>query len=471
MSLTTTVEPLEGNKVRLHVAIPAADFERAIDAAFRKLAHEVKIPGFRPGKAPRRLLEGRFGTEVARDQALRDALPEYYAEAVVNEDVDVIAPPEIEITAGEEEGDVEFDAVVEVRPVVEVEGHDKLRVEVDLPEITDEVVAEQVDQLRDRFADLADSDQPLTDGDYAEIDITGSIAGEDVEGLSATDYLYSVGSAIVTEKLDEELRGKKTGDILLFDDELPERFGEQAGEAVSFRVLVKETKKKVLPELTDDWVGEVSEFDTVEALQDDIRTRLELYGKVQAGVQVREKIFNEAAGLVSIELPDSLVNQEMERRLHDMAHRLEEQMKGLTIPQYLAMTGQDQQEFVDTLRDSAKEAVRADLALRAVIVQEQIEATDDELTAEIERVAERFEEKPAQVRKDLERRGVLEAVRSDIARSKALQFLVDHAEVVDTNGNPVDLTLPEPSATEEAPEAAEVAEVAAADESQEEPES
>ena len=467
MSLTTTVEPLEGNKVRLHVAIPAADFERAIDAAFRKLAHEVKIPGFRPGKAPRRLLETRFGTEVARDQALRDALPEYYSEAVVMEAVDVIAPPKIEITAGEEEGDVEFDAVVEVRPVVEVAGHDKIRVEVDLPEITDEVVAEQIDQLRDRFADLADSDQPLIDGDYAEIDIAGSIAGEDVEGLSATDYLYNVGSAIVTDKLDEELRGKKSGDILLFDDELPERFGEQAGEAVSFRVLVKETKKKVLPELTDGWVGEVSEFDTVEALQDDIRTRLDLYGKVQAGVQVREKIFNEAAGLVSIELPDSLVNEEMERRLHDMAHRLEEQMKGLTIPQYLAMTGQDQQEFVDTLRASAKEAVRADLALRAVIVQEQIEATDDELTAEIERVAERFDEKPAQVRKDLERRGVLEAVRSDIARSKALQFLVDHAEVVDANGNPVDLTLPEPTT----PEDAEVAEVAAAEEPQEEPES
>jgi trigger factor len=443
MSLTTSVEPLEGNKVRLHVAIPAADFERAIDAAFRKLAHEVKIPGFRPGKAPRRLLESRFGVEVARDQALRDALPEYYAEAVVMEDVDVIAAPEIEITAGEDDGDVEFDAVVEVRPVVEVAGHDKLRVEVELPEVTDDVIAQQVDQLRERFADLEDSDQPLTDGNYAEIDITGSIAGEDVEGLSATDYLYNVGSGIVTDKLDTELHGKKTGDILLFDDELPERFGEQAGEPVSFRVLVKDTKKKVLPELTDEWVGEVSEFDTVDALRDDIRTRLDLYGKVQAQVQVREKIFDEAAGLVSIEIPDSLVNQEMERRLHDMAHRLEEQMKGLTIPQYLAMTGQDQQNFVDTLRESARGAVRADLALRAVIAQEQIEATDDELTAEIERVAERFDEKPAQVRKDLERRGVLEAVRSDIARSKALQFLVDHAEVVDANGNPVDLTLPD----------------------------
>ena len=465
MSLTTSVEPLEGNKVRLHVAIPAADFERAIDAAFRKLAHEVKIPGFRPGKAPRRLLESRFGTEVARDQALRDSLPEYYSEAVVQEDVDVIAPPEIEITAGEEEGDVEFDAVVEVRPAVEVVGHDNLRVEVDVPEITDEVIAEQVDQLRERFADLADSDQPLTDGDYAEIDITGSIAGEDVEGLSANDYLYSVGSGIVTDKLDEELRGKKTGDILLFDDELPERFGDQEGEAVSFRVLVKETKKKVLPELTDEWVGEVSEFDTVAAFQDDIRTRLDLYGKVQAGVQVREKIFTEAAGLVTIEPPDALVNQEMERRLHDMAHRLEEQMKGLTIPQYLAMTGQDQQEFVDTLRESSKEAVRADLALRAVIVQEAIEASEDELTAEIERVAEQFDEKPAQVRKDLERRGVLEAVRSDIARSKALQFLVDHAEVVDANGNPVDLTLPDPPPSSD--EAADVNQ----NEPEEEPES
>jgi trigger factor len=163
---------------------------------------------------------------------------------------------------------------------------------------------------------------------------------------------------------------------------------------------------------------------------------------------VREKIFTEAAGLVSIEIPDTLVNQEMERRLHDLAHRLEEQMKGLTIPQYLAMTGQDQQEFVDGLREGAHEAVRADLALRAVIVQESIEATEDELTIEIERVAERFDEKPAQVRKDLERRGVLEAVRSDIARSKALQFLVDHAEVVDEAGNPVDLTLPQPNDAE-----------------------
>ncbi len=448
MSVTTSVEALEGNKVRLHVAIPAADFEQAIDAAFRKLAREVKMPGFRPGKAPRRLLEARMGTEIARDQALRDALPEYYAEAVVAEDVDVIAPPEIDITAGEDDGDVEFDAVVEVRPVVTVEGHDALRIEIEKPDVSEELVDQQVDSLRERFADLEDSSAPLTDGDYAEIDIKGSIEDESIEGLSATDYLYEVGSGIVVPKLDEELHGKRPGDILKFDDTLPERFGDRAGEDVAFQVLVKEAKKKVLPELTDTWVGEVSEFETVDALKADVRTRLDLYGRVQASMAVREKIFEAAAELVSDDVPETLVSSEMERRLHDLAHRLEEQGIRMTIPQYLAATGQDQQEFVENVRAGAIEAVRADLALRAVIVQESIEATETELDAEIERLAERMDEKPAKVRKDLERRGVIEAVRSDIARGKALAFLTEHAEVVDAEGEPVDLSLPQPAESE-----------------------
>jgi trigger factor len=472
MSLTTSVEPLEGNKVRLHVAIPAADFEQAIDAAFRKLAHEVKMPGFRPGKAPRRLLEARLGTEIARDQALRDALPDYYAEAVGTEAIDVIAPPEIDITAGEEDGDVEFDAVVEVRPVVEVEGHDALRIEIDKPEITDERIDEQVDALRERFADLEDSAAPLTDGDYAEVDITGSVGGESVEGLSATDYLYEVGSGIVVPELDVQLRGKRPGDILQFDDTLPERFGERAGEEVGFRVLVKEVKRKVLPELTDEWVEEVSEFDKVDALRDDIRARLDLYARVEASMAVREKVFTAAAALVSADIPDTLVNQEMERRLHDLAHRLEEQGIGMTIPQYLAVTGQDQTEFVDNLRETATEAVRADLALRAVIAQEAIAATDEEVDAEIDELARRMDEKPAKVRKDLERRGVLEAVRSDIARGKALAFLIDHAEVVDADGEPVDLSLPRADTDEAEPDPDEDEDEAEdADESEEEPKS
>ena len=195
--MESTVETLDGNKVKLHVTVPADEFERAIDGAFKKLAREVRVPGFRPGKAPRQLLEARFGPEAAREQALRDALPEYYVEAVEANDVDVIAPPEIEITAGEEDGDVAFDAVVEVRPQVRLLGYDELVVELPYEAVDDPAVDQQVDALRERFASLEDSEYPLIDEAYATIDITGTVDGELVEGLTASDFLYRVGSAMV----------------------------------------------------------------------------------------------------------------------------------------------------------------------------------------------------------------------------------------------------------------------------------
>ena len=447
--VTTSVEELDDNKVRLHVSIPEAEFERAIDAAFRKLAGEVKIPGFRPGKAPRKLLEARLGPDIARDQALRDSLPGYYAQAVDSESLDAIAAPEIDITAGEDGGDVEFDAVVQLRPVVELSGYEGLRVEIPTPEVTDDTVDGQVDALRDRFADLEDSARPLVEGDFAQIDIKGYVHDEVVDALTATDYLYEVGSGLLVPKLDEELTGKRPGDILKFNDALPERFGDRAGEEVSFQVLVKEAKRKVLPDVTDEWASEASEFDTVDELRADIRKRMELVGRMQAQMAARDKVLDAASDLVAIELPDALVQQEMEQRLHDMAHRLEAQ--GATIQQYLAATGMEEKEFVQQVRGSAERAARADLALRAVAMQEGIVTTDEEVDQEVERIAERLEEKPRKVRRDLERRGILEAVRSDIARGKALRFLVDHADVVDETGNTLDLKVPEgePSPTQD----------------------
>jgi trigger factor len=447
--VTTSVEELDENKVRLHVSIPAAEFERAIDAAFRKLAREVKIPGFRPGKAPRKLLEARLGADVARDQALRDALPDYYTQAVESEALDTIAAPEIDIIAGEDSGDVEFDAVVEVRPVVELSDYEGLRVEVPAPAVTDEAVDAQVDALRDRFADLEDSARPLAEGDYAQIDIRGYVHDEAVDALTATDYLYEVGSGLLVPKLDEELTGKRPGDILKFNDKLPERFGERAGEEVAFQVLVKEAKRKVLPDLTGEWASEASEFETVEELRADIRRRIELVSRVQAQMAARDKVLDAVSELVTIDLPDALVQREMEQRLHDMAHRLEGQ--GVTLQQYLAATGTEEQDLLQQVRTSAERGVRADLALRAVAAQEDVEVSDQELDEEIERIAERLQEKPAKVRRDLERRGILEAVRSDIARGKALRFLVDHADVVDEAGNTLDLKVPEgePSPTQD----------------------
>ncbi len=441
-SLTTSVESLDDNKVRVSVTVPAAEFEKAVDAAFRKLAGEVKVSGFRPGKAPRRLLEARFGTEFAREQALRDALPDYYEQAIVAEAVDAIAVPEIDITAGEDEGDVTFDAVVEIRPVVSVVGYDRLRVEVASPAVADEAVDAQIDSLRERFADLADSDDPLIDGNFALIDIKSSAGDDVVDALSASDFLYEIGSAMLVDELDEQLRGTQPGAILKFDAELPERFGEQAGDTITFQVVVKEAKRKVLPDVDDEWVSEVSEFDTVEDLRADVANRLGLVAKVQAQMLVRDKVLEAVAELVAIEIPDALVEGEMERRLHDLAHRLEHE--GMTIPQYLMMTGQEQGPFVDELRAGCTQAVRADLALRSVVVQEAITAEDAEVDAEVDRLAARLEQKPAKVRRDLERNGAIEALRSDLSRGKAVQFLVEHAEVVDEEGNPVDLTLPQP---------------------------
>jgi trigger factor len=446
--MDTSVETLEANKVKLHIAVSEAEFEPAIDAAFRKLAHEVRIPGFRPGKAPRRLLEARFGPEVGREQALKDGLPGFYADAVVAEDIDVIAPPEIEITAGEESGPIEFDAVVETRPVVQLSGYEGLRVQLDFTPVDDEAVERQIDQLHDRFADLEDSDDPLVDGSYASMDLSATIDGAPVDALTASDLLYEVGSDGLVPALDEALRGTGPGAVLEFTDVLPERFGEQAGTEVAFRALVKDAKRKVLPELTDEWVAENTDAETVDALRDESRRRIDLFGKVQAQMAMRDRVLDELSGLVDIEAPEALVGQELDSRLHDLVHRIEAQ--GLSIPQWLAATGQDQAEFIDQMRGGAARAVLADLALRAVVVQEGIEASDEELETEIARLAERTGEKVQKVRRDLDRRGLLEAVRSDIARGKALQFVVDAAVALDSNGAEIDVSIPTPDATPEA---------------------
>jgi trigger factor len=438
--MQSTIEPLEGNKVKLHVAVPAQEFEHAIDQAFRKLASQVKVPGFRPGKAPRKLLEARFGTEAARDQALRDALPEYYVEALNQNEVDPIAPPEIEITAGEESGDVEFDAVVEVRPEVDLVGYDSLKVEIPWEPIDDEAIDKQTDALRDRFADLVDSEHPLVDDTYASIDITGSMDGTPIEGLTATDFLYRVGSAMIVDELDDQLRGTRPGAILEFDAALPERFGDNAGDEVGFRVVVKDAKQKVLPDLTDEWASEASEFENVADLRDDIRKRLEMVQKLQGQMAVRDKVLDAAADLVPILPPEALVDAEVRSRLQDLDHRLRHQ--GLTLADYVSSTGQEAETFVEEAKQGAARAVLADLALRSVVAREEISATDDEVDQEVARIAERMGQKVERVRRDLEKQGAIEAVRSEIARGKALQFLVDHATVVDEAGEPVDLTLP-----------------------------
>ena len=264
-----------------------------------------------------------------------------------------------------------------------------------------------------------------------------------------SDFLYEVGSGNVVPSLDSQLHGTSPGAILEFTDELPERFGDLADKEATFRVIVKEAKKKVLPVADDEWVAEVSEFATLDELREDVRKRLDLMARVQTQMAVRDRVLQAAADLVPVQSPAPLVERELEQRVSDLVHQL--QHRGLSIEQYLAATGREAQDFVDEMREGATRAVLADLALRAVVVQEAIEASDAEVDLEVARIAERADEKPERVRRDLERRGVLEAVRFDIARGKALEFLVEHASVVDEAGDAIDLTLPEATTSEATP--------------------
>jgi trigger factor len=429
----TTVSPLEGNKVKLSVEVDGQEFEKAIDSAFRKIAREVRIPGFRPGKAPRKVLERRLGAEVGRQQALQDSLPEYYVRAIDENDVDPIDAPEIEITSGQEEGDVAFDAVVEVRPEVQVPGYGSLRVELKRPEPDEEEVDRQVDRMRSVQATLADVERPAQEDDVVTIDITGMLDGEVQDGLTAEDYSYTVGSGAVTPELDTELVGAKVGDILEFEATHPD---EEETRTLTFRTLVKQVRERVLPDADDAWASENSDFDTIAELRDSIRTRTLVIRKAQAQAELREKTGEALAKLVEEEVPQVLIDSEAQNRLQDFAMRL--QAQGITPDQYFGMTGTSPDDFTSGLKSTAEDAVRVDLALRAVADQEAIECTDDELDAEIEETAARVGQKPARVRAEFERGGQLAAVRSDIRKRKALDWLLERVEIVDEAGQPID---------------------------------
>jgi trigger factor len=431
--MKSTVEPLEGNKVKLSVEVDASEFEVAVDAAFRKIAREVRLPGFRPGKAPRKVLEARLGPLAGREQALQDSLPEYYSAAVIEHDVDVIAPPEIDVTGGHESGDIAFDAVVEVRPSIQVPGYADLKVTLERPDVDEEALDSQIDRMRDLDSTLELVDRAAAEGDTVTIDIAGTLDGEAQPGLTADDYSYTVGSGAITPEVDEHLVGAKAGDVLSFAATHPDPDEERE---LQFELTLKEVKEKVLPEATDEWASEASEFATVAELRASLADRMTRVRKAQAQMALREKVGEGLAALVTDEIPDPMIGGEMQDRLQDLAMRL--QAQGMQLEQYLAMTGADPETFSQELRDTATQAVKVDLALRAVADAEGIECTDDDLQEDLEGVATRVGEDVDVVRERLERGGQMSAVRSDIRKRKALEWLLERVEVLDPEGAAID---------------------------------
>lgn len=438
--MKTEIEHLADNNVRLTITIPEDEFDASIDKAFKVLAKQVRLPGFRPGKAPRKILEKQIGYEAGRAQAINDSLPQYYVDAIEEVDLDPVDYPELKINSGEEEGDVVFEATVSVRPTITVSGYDKLIVEVDVEPIDDEAIEKQVDTLRDRHADLKDSDSPIEEGAYATIDISGSIDGEDVPGLTANDYLYNVGSGIIGAELDTQLISKKVGDELEFTDELSEQFGENAGEEVEFKVKVKKVQTKDLPEATDEWIKENTDFETLDAYKEDVKKRMSNLQVLQAQMQAKQKIMESLAEIVEDEIPESFLEREVQARVDSMA-----QQSGVNraqLEEYLESLDEEAKtEFNDNIRKDAETAIKSDLALRAIIVQEELDATDEELEEEIQKFAESSKEKINKIRNRVKRPGVEKQIRLDIARAKAVKLITESAVGRDKAGNEIPLQV------------------------------
>ena len=438
--MNTEIEHLTDNNVRLTITVTEEEFEPAIDKAFKTLAGQVRMPGFRPGKAPRALIEKQIGYEAGRSQAINDSLPDFYVDAIDEADLDPVDYPELKLNSGEESGDIVFEAKVAVRPIVKVEGYKGLEVQVDVEPIDDEAIKKQLDTLRDRHADLEEVEKPITDGAFVTIDISGEIDGEDVPGLTANDYLYPVGSALIGKELDSQLEGKKAGDEIEFTDELSEQFGENAGAEVAFKVAIKKVQTKNLPEATDEWIKENTDFETLAAWEEDTKKRMGNLQTLQAQMQVKQKVMETLADVVQDEIPESFIKREVEARLNSMASQ--SGVNGDQLQEYLNSLDEDaRKEFDENLQKDALTAIKSDLALRAIVVAEELVATDEDLEEEIAKFAASSKEKIGKIRNRIKRPGVEKQVRLDIAREKAVKLVTDSAVGKDSAGNEIALQL------------------------------
>jgi trigger factor len=445
----STVEALEGNKVKVVVEVEEAEFEKDLDAAFRRLAQEVRLPGFRPGKAPRKVLEARIGQSYARDEAFREALPGYYSEAVKEHEVDVIAPPEIDITNGQEDGPVVFDAVVEIRPAIEVDGYQSLEIEVPSIDVTDDDIDEAVDRMRAGFSTLEAVDRPAEDGDSAVIDIEAIHDGEPIPGLTTDDYVYQVGSGAVVAEIDEALIGSSAGDDLEFTAEHPD---DEEDELIYFSISIKEIQESVLPEPSDEWVAENSEFETLAELRADFETNIRTTKVDQASTARRTNLADAVAELVSEDdVPEAMVDLEAENRARDFAMNLHAQ--GIDLNTFQQITGQTNDDLIAQMRETAAGSAKLDLALRAIAEAEALTIDDDDIDAELVRIAAQIESDVDEVRSNFVEAGRMQALRSDLLKGKALDWISERANLVDEDGQPVDPDALELPTQDEAGEA------------------
>ncbi|KWX00047.1 trigger factor [Carbonactinospora thermoautotrophica] len=433
--MKSAVETLNPTRVRLTIEVPFEELKPSLDAAYKKIAQQVMVPGFRKGKVPPPVIDRRFGRAVVLEEAVNEALPKFYSQAVRDNSIQVLGQPEVDVTEFADGADLKFTAEVDVRPEIELPDYDNLEVTVDDAEVTDEDVAKQLDALRERFAVLTGVDRAVENGDYVSLDLRATIDGEEVEGGTATNVSYEVGSGRMIDGLDEALLGMRAGESKTFRSTLAG--GPKAGEEADIEVKVNSVKVKELPELDDEFAQTASEFDTLEELRADTRKRLENIKKYEQVAQARDKVLEKLIELVEVPVPEGVLENELAWRKQNLQQQL--QAVGLTQEAWLKSEGKTAEEFAAELEKNATEAIKAQFILDAIAQKEQLSVSEAELSQHIIQRAMQAGVSPDQFAQQVVQAGQVPVLVSEVVRGKALALVVEAAKVSDTSGREVDL--------------------------------
>ena len=432
--MKSTVEQLNPTRVKITVEVPFAELKPDFDTAYKSLAGQVNIPGFRPGKAPAKLLEARIGRGAVLEQVVNDMIPSRYGKAVEEHDVKVLGQPEIEVTKLEDGEVVEFTAEVDVRPEIELPDYSALEVTVDTPEVDDAAVDTEMDNLRARFGTLTGVERAAQAGDFLSIDLSATVDGEPVEDAATEGLSYEVGSGTLIEGLDDAVTGLKAGEDKEFTSSL--LAGEHAGKEAVITVTVQTVKERELPAADDDFAQMASEFDTIAELREDLAGKVEQQAKGKLAADIRDKVLEALLEATEIPAPEALVDSEA----HAQLHQLLDQFGGdeSIFEQALAAEGTDRATFEAETRDGAERAIRTQLLLDAIAEKAGTEVSQDELTQHILFQSQRYGMDPNQFIQQIQQAGQLGALFADVRRSKALADVIVEAKVLDSAGNTVD---------------------------------
>jgi trigger factor len=431
----TDVEELGPTRVKLTIEVPFEELKPSLDKAYREVAKQVRIPGFRPGHVPARIIDQRLGRGAVLERAINDAVPALYGRAIADNDVLALGQPDLEITQLDDGQRLSFTAEVDVRPKFDLPSIEGLPVTVDDAQVSPDEVEEYINAVRERFASLRTVDRAISIGDFVSIDLSASVNGEQVEDAQASGMSYEVGSGTLLDGLDEALVGMTAGDSTTFTAELAG--GQRAGERAEVAVTVHSVKVKELPELDDEFAASASEYDTLGEFRAGTRGRLEGAKRMQQAVQARDRAMDALLDRVEIVLPERLVAQEIESRERSLDEQLERM--GVTRESYLESRGITEGELDTELASDARRAVKAGFILDQIARQEELSAEQDEVSAYIIEQAYRIGVPPDRLASQIVDQGQVPLVVGEVLRAKALRLLAERAEVTDTSGRPVDI--------------------------------